>query len=301
MDDLEKLLAETDIAYRRDCTLAELTTFKVGGAADVVFYPESVEQCTALIRLAGQAGKKLVFLGNGSNVIGSDRGCRDWIVLSTRLTELSLGENGRICAGAGVKTVKVSSFAAQNSLSGLEFAQGIPGTVGGAVFMNAGAYGGSMDQITVKTHYLDETGRLCVLEGKEHQFGYRESFFSRNPGCMILSTELLLTPGNAEEIHGRMEDFRKRRKEKQPLEYPSAGSTFKRPQGDFAGRLIEEAGLKGYRIGDAQVSEKHAGFIINRGCATGDEIMQLIRVVQERVKERFGVDLECEVRYLGEK
>lgn len=301
MDQLENILNKLQIPYRLDQTFAELSTFKVGGPVEAVFYPETTEQCGKLIRYAASAGKQLIFLGNGSNILGSDRGSRDWIIRTDRLAELSLDTDCVMRVGAGVKTVKASSFAAKNGCSGLEFAHGIPGTMGGAVFMNAGAYGGSMDQIVLRTHYLDEQGELHTLEAGDHCFGYRKSFFSEHPSYLIVATELQLHRGDPGEILETIRDLQQRRRDKQPLEYPSAGSTFKRPEGYFAGKLIEDAGLKGYRIGGAQVSEKHAGFVINRENATGSDVRQLICYIQEQVRETAGVELECEVRYLGEE
>ncbi len=300
MDSLQNLFKKLHISFSETNNLAELTTFKVGGPADLVLYPETAEQCAILIRLAKEQGKRLIYLGNGSNILGSDSGCRDWILKTDRLTELSLDQNGVMKVGAGVRTVKASSFAAKSGFSGLEFAYGIPGTIGGAVFMNAGAYGGTMDQVVLRTHYLDEHGDIHTLEGKDHDFNYRDSFFIHHPEYLILSTELQLHPGDSEEIFALIDDLQQRRREKQPLEFPSAGSTFKRPEGYFAGKLIEDAGLKGCRIGGAEVSEKHAGFIINRDHATGADVRRLIDHVQESVMEKFGVKLECEVRYLGE-
>ncbi len=301
MNSLLVFLEKSHIPFSKNATLAELTTFKVGGPADIVVYPESTEQCTALIRFAKEQGRTLIFLGNGSNMLGSDMGCRDWIIKTERLSELSLDENGIMKVGAGIRTVKASSFAAKSGYTGLEFAHGIPGSIGGAVFMNAGAYGGSMDQVVIRTHYLDENGVPHTLEKKDHAYGYRESFFMKHPNYLILSTELQLKKGNTDEILAVIDDLQQRRRDKQPLEYPSAGSTFKRPEGYFAGKLIEDAGLKGCRIGGAEVSEKHAGFIINRDHATGTDVRQLIAYVQKTVKDQFGVDLECEVRCLGEE
>ncbi len=301
MDALKLLLSQLNIDVRTDCTLAELTTFKVGGPADVVLYPHTVEQCAAVIRFAAQANQRLVYLGNGSNLLGQDAGCRDWILKTDGLNELTLKENGVLRVGAGVRNVKVSSFAVKNSLTGLEFAHGIPGTIGGAIFMNAGAYGGAMEQVVLKTEYLNEQGDLCCLDAKDHCFGYRHSFFMEHPEYLIVGCELQLSKGDVETIQRTINDLQQRRRDKQPLEYPSAGSTFKRPEGYFAGKLIEDAGLKGYRVGDAQVSEKHAGFVINRGNATGAEVRQLIKDVQQKVFAQFGVHLECEVRSLGEE
>lgn len=299
MEPLQTALNELNIPYRQDQTLADLSTFKVGGPAELVFYPENAEQCAALIRLANNVGKNLIFLGNGSNILGSDKGCTDWILKTDRLSELTLDQNGLMQVGAGVRTVKASSVSAKHGFTGLEFAHGIPGSMGGAVFMNAGAYGGTMDQIVVRTHYLDKEGNCHTLEAADHAYGYRESFFIHHPEYLIVGTELQLKPGNTDEILALIEDLQQRRRDKQPLEYPSAGSTFKRPEGYFAGKLIEDAGLKGYAVGGARVSEKHAGFIINGGDATGSDVRQLISHVQKTVKDQFGVELECEVRYLG--
>ena len=299
MEGFELVLKELHIPFRTDRTLAELTTFKVGGPADLVLYPQTVEQCAALIRYANETGRRLIYLGNGSNMLGEDGGCRDWIVKTDGLSELSVDEAGMMTVGAGVRTVKASSFAAKKSFSGLEFAHGIPGTIGGAIYMNAGAYGGTMDQIVLETKYLNEKGELCVLKAEDHGFGYRKSFFMEHPEYLIVGCRLQLTKGERDAILATIQELQQRRKEKQPLEFASAGSTFKRPEGYFAGKLIEDAGLKGYQIGDAQVSEKHAGFIINRGNATGDEVRQLIAYVRQKVKEHAGVELECEVRSLG--
>ncbi|MBQ8894103.1 MAG: UDP-N-acetylmuramate dehydrogenase [Clostridia bacterium] len=299
MDSFVNMLNEHQIPFRKDCTLAELSTFKIGGPVEYVFYPESVIQCRALIQLSRDQGKKLVYLGNGSNILGSDAGCEEWILKTDRLDEIRLSNDGVMTVGAGIKTVKASSFAAKSGFSGLEFAHGIPGTVGGAVFMNAGAYGGAMEQIVLRTHYLDDNGNEQILEGKDHQFGYRKSFFIQHPEYLIVSVDLQLKKGDSAEIYSLINDLQQRRRDKQPLEYPSAGSTFKRPEGYFAGKLIEDSGLKGFRIGDAQVSEKHAGFVINRGHATGSEVRQLIKHIQKTVQENYGVELECEVRYLG--
>ena len=300
MKSYQERLDQLHISYSEETTLAELTTFKVGGAADLVLYPESAEQCTALLLMAKEYGKRLIYLGNGSNMLGSDKGCRDWILKTDRLAELSLDDNGVLYVGAGVKCVKASSFAAKSGFSGMEFAHGIPGTLGGAVFMNAGAYVGSMDQIVKRTFYLNERGEVCILEGEKHDFGYRKSYFMQHPEYLILGTELQLKKGKTEEILALIEDLQQRRRDKQPLEYPSGGSTFKRPEGNFAGKLIEDAGLKGCSVGGAQVSEKHAGFVINYNHATGDDVRALIAHVQAVVKEKFGVTLECEIRFLGE-
>lgn len=297
----EDFLIKNQINYRTDLTLAELSSFKIGGKADMVLYPSTAEQCALLIRYAKERGERLIFLGNGSNVLCSDDGCRNWILKTEGLNTLKLEENNILTVGAGVRLVKASSFTAKESLTGMEFAYGIPGSMGGAVFMNAGAYGGSMDQIVVETKYMDTDGDIHCLLGDDHQFGYRHSFFSEHPEYLILETRIQLKPGNQEEIFATIEDLQSRRKEKQPLEYPSAGSTFKRPEGYFAGKLIQDAGLRGCSIGGAQVSEKHCGFIINRGGATCEDVKNLICHVKNEVKQQFDVELECEVKELGAK
>ncbi|MBQ7096179.1 MAG: UDP-N-acetylmuramate dehydrogenase [Clostridia bacterium] len=299
MKKLEDFLIKNQIIYRTDLTLADLSTFKIGGKADMVVYPSTEEQCTALIRFAKKQGEKLIFLGNGSNVLCSDDGCRNWILKTEGLNRLQLDKNHVLTVGAGVRLVKASSFTAKEGLTGMEFAYGIPGSMGGAIFMNAGAYGGSMDQIVIETRYLDSNGDPHILKGERHQFGYRHSFFTEHPDYLIIETRLQLQPGDKKEILATIEDLQNRRKEKQPLEYPSAGSTFKRPEGYFAGKLIQDAGLRGHSIGGAQVSEKHCGFIINAGGASCKDIKELIRYVQQEVKKQFDVQLECEVRELG--
>ena len=301
MNSIKQFISQWNIDFRDDCTLSELTTFKVGGKADLVLFPDSIEQCKALLSWAKSEGEKLVFLGNGSNVLGSDKGCREIIVRTDRFDRLELDDQGVLHVGAGVRGVKASSFAAKNAFSGIEFLYGIPGTVGGAVFMNAGAYDGAMEQVVLRTHYIDGDGNLCILDKDQHRFGYRQSFFMDHPECLILETELQLRSGDKTEILALIDELQRRRREKQPLEFPSAGSTFKRPVGHFAGKLIQDAGLGGFAIGGAQVSDKHCGFIINRNNATGEDVRRLIEYVKAAVFDRFGVHLECEVRYLGEE
>ena len=299
--DILDFLNKNKISYRTDLSLADLSSFKIGGKADLVIYPKDEEQASSLIRFAKEKGERLIFLGNGSNLLCSDLGCREWILKTEKMDTLTLDEEGVFTVGAGVRLVKASSYASKKGWGGMEFAYGIPGSIGGAVFMNAGAYNGSMDQIVVETRYIDEAGNLHSLLGDSHDFGYRKSFFSAHPEYLITSTKLQLHKGNAEEILATIDDLQKRRKEKQPLEYPSAGSTFKRPEGYFAGKLIQDAGLRGYSIVGAQVSEKHCGFIINKGGATCADVKALIAHVQKVVKEQFGVELECEVKEFGSK
>ncbi len=237
-------------------------------------------------------------LGKGSNVLFADEGYPGVIIeIGAGMEKVErIGDTG-IRAQAGVSLSALAAFAAREGLSGLEFAGGIPGTLGGAVTMNAGAYGGEMKDVIVSAKVMDEEGAVKVLSCGELELGYRTSIVQKKQ-LVVLEAEFLLNPGTTEEIQNTMKELNAKRREKQPLEYPSAGSTFKRPEGYFAGKLIEDAGLRGYRVGDAQVSEKHCGFVVNRGKATCAEVLQLIEEVQKKVKEQFGVQLEPEVRII---
>ena len=275
------------------------TTFRVGGPVTLMALPRSVEELSTAVSLAREAGIEPFFLGRGSNLLVADRGAEAFLIkLAGGLDRLELlGENS-LYVGAGVTLAQAAVFALEHALTGLEFAHGIPGTLGGGVFMNAGAYDGELSQVVSWADVLDETGRRFRLEGPDLELGYRTSVFSRKP-WVVTGARLDLTPGDPAAIRARMEDLSHRRRSKQPLEFPSAGSTFKRPAGHFAGALIQEAGLKGVRIGGAQVSEKHAGFVVNTGGATSDDILSLIRLVRDTVLEKTGVLLEPEVRMLG--
>ena len=275
------------------------TTFRVGGPVTLMALPRSVEELGRVVSLAKEAGIEPFFLGRGSNLLVADRGAEAFLVkLAGGLDRLELlGENS-LYVGAGVTLAQAAMFALEHALTGLEFAHGIPGTLGGGVFMNAGAYDGELSQVISWADCLDETGALRRLAGEELELGYRTSVFSRKP-WVVTGARLDLTSGDPAAIRARMDDLSHRRRSKQPLEFPSAGSTFKRPPGHFAGALIQEAGMKGARIGGAQVSEKHAGFVVNTGGATADDILSLIRLVRDTVLEKTGVLLEPEVRMLG--
>ena len=275
------------------------TTFRVGGPVTLMALPRSVEELSTVVSLAKEAGIEPFFLGRGSNLLVADRGAEAFLIkLAGGLDRLELlGENS-LYVGAGVTLAQAAVFALEHALTGLEFAHGIPGTLGGGVFMNAGAYDGELSQVISWADCLDESGRIQRLAGEELELGYRTSVFSRKP-WVVTGARLDLTPGDPAAIRARMEDLSHRRRSKQPLEFPSAGSTFKRPAGHFAGALIQEAGLKGVRVGGAQVSEKHAGFVVNTGGATSDDILSLIRLVRDTVLEKTGVLLEPEVRMLG--
>ena len=274
------------------------TTFKVGGPAEYYVCPKCA-QIPEIISLCKVYGIPWMVIGNGSNLLVGDRGISGLVMeLGKEAARITVEEN-TIRAEAGALLSVTAGNAAQHGLTGMEFASGIPGTVGGAVVMNAGAYGGEMSQIVKKAVVLTMEGTQRELSSEELDFAYRHSSIPGN-NAIVLSTELVLQKGEKDAIREQMAKLRSQRSGKQPLEYPSAGSTFKRPEGYFAGKLIQDAGLRGYCVGDAQVSEKHCGFVINRGGATAAEIRQLIRDVQERVEEQFGVRLEPEVRFLGE-
>lgn len=273
------------------------TTFRIGGPARYFINLTPDTPVPALLAALHRTGEPVTILGRGSNLLVRDEGIPGVVVCTLGRSRVRV-EGSRILAQSGAALAQVAAAALANGLAGAEFAAGIPGSVGGAVFMNAGAYGGSMADIVTKTAYTLPDGTEETLHGGEHGFGYRESAYKTAPERVILSAELQLRNGDPAEIRAKMEDFAMRRRDKQPLEFPSAGSTFKRPEGHFAGKLIEDCGLKGFSVGGAQVSEKHAGFLINRGGATADDMRRLIEEVQARVLSASGVELECEVQLL---
>ena len=275
------------------------TTFRIGGPADCLILPASMEDVAFVFQCLKRHDIPFVILGNGSNVLVLDKGIRGAVIkFNSPISAIRKKEN-TLTAGAGALLRDVSEFAAENSLSGMEFACGIPGSIGGAVFMNAGAYDGEMKNIVSAVRAISPKGEIVQFAANELDFGYRHSIFQEN-GCAICEVDLTLTPGNAEEIKEKIAGFTERRESKQPLEMPSAGSTFKRPEGHYAGTLIEQTGLKGFTVGGAQVSDKHAGFVVNAGDATAKDVLELIRQVQDRVFEKHHVKLFPEVRILGE-
>ena len=274
------------------------TTFRVGGPADVLFLPESEEQLVQALSIAREAGVPCIVIGNGSNLVVRDGGIRGLVIALGEGMAAIVRTGETLTAWAGASLARVSAYAQAGGLSGLEFASGIPGTLGGGCAMNAGAYGGQLSDVLIDARVLlDGAVRTLTVDGM--QMGYRTSLPLREGG-IVISARFALTPDDPEAIAERMRELNARRREKQPLNYPSAGSTFKRPEGYFAGALIEQAGLKGKRVGGAQVSEKHAGFIVNTGGSTAKDILTLIGIVQDEVEARFGVRLETEVRILGE-
>lgn len=277
--------------------MAGHTTFRLGGPADCFVQLENETQIRGVQRYLGLAEIPFFVMGNGSNLLVSDRGYRGVILqIGQKMDHISVAGNHMI-AKAGASMAQAARAALEYGLTGLEFASGIPGTVGGGVVMNAGAYGGEMAQVVTQVNVVNREGELMELDNETMEFGYRTSSI-RNHSFTVTEVHFELRPGAREEIRAKMEELASRRREKQPLEYPSAGSTFKRPEGYFAGKLIMEAGLGGFQIGGARVSEKHCGFVINTGNATAQDVRDVISEVQERVKDRFHVDLEPEVIFL---
>lgn len=280
--------------------MARHTTFRAGGPADYFAEPETKKELAALLDCCRQAGMPHYILGNGSNLLVGDRGYRGVIISMGGEPWCRIRTEGTaLFAGAGALLSVAARRALSASLTGMEFASGIPGTLGGAVVMNAGAYGSEMKEILKAVRVLTPAGAVETIPAEALELGYRTSCIARR-GYVVLEAELSLKPGNETDIRARMEELAALRKEKQPCEYPSAGSTFKRPEGFFAGKLIQDAGLRGFQVGGAQVSEKHCGFVINRDHGTAADIMAVCTEVKRRVKEQFGVELEMEVKTLGE-
>lgn len=274
------------------------TTFQVGGEAACFVKVESKDQLAKIIKYLNMVEREYFILGNGSNLLVGDKGYKGVVIDMTNLNKIERDGN-KVTAQAGALLSVVAKEAYNNSLTGMEFASGIPGTIGGAVVMNAGAYDGEMKQIVKTVTVLSAQGEELVFDNDTMEFSYRNSSI-KNTSFVVVEAELELSEGNSEEIKAKMDDFARRRREKQPLSYPSAGSTFKRPEGYFAGKLIMDANLRGHRIGGARVSEKHCGFIINDGTASAADIKELIEEVIERVKDKFGVTLETEIIELGD-
>ena len=274
------------------------TSFKIGGPADEFCEVHNEEEIKELIKYAKEKVIPYTIMGNGSNLLVGDKGIRGLVIKLAKGFENIEVIGDKIIAKSGILLSRLSNAAFENGLSGIEFASGIPGTLGGAVYMNAGAYGGEMKDVIEKVTYLSN-GEIKTAEKGELDFGYRHSRFTGTED-IILSAELQLKKADKTEIRAMMDDFKERRCSKQPLSMPSAGSTFKRPEGYFAGKLIEDAGLKGKAIGGAQVSEKHSGFVVNTGDATAQDVLDLIKFIQDTVYEKFGVKLETEVKMLGE-
>ncbi len=294
---------DSSIEIRENEPLSKHSSFKIGGPAKIAVFPKNKGEFVQVLRAVGGCNYKYMVVGNGSNLLFDDEGYDGIIIFTKKMVETEYiykGDKTVIHVECGKSLTELASETGKkHSLIGLEFAYGIPGTVGGAVYMNAGAYGGQMSDIVVETEYFDPAdGNIKVIRGDEHRFDYRHSIFAEHPEYVILSTTIEMTEGNAEEIFAVMNKNMTARREKQPLEYPNAGSTFKRPTGYFAGKLIEDSGLKGYTVGGAQISPKHAGFTVNIGGATSGDVLAVMEHTKKVVLENYGVELEREIIYV---
>ena len=284
------------LTLKREELLSHHTSFRIGGPAEVMAFPHTVGELSDLLRTASALGVRPALLGAGTNVLAPDEGLRGLVIVTRDcLMCLERTDETHIAALAGVSMAKLAVFAQEANLTGLEFAHGIPGTVGGGVYMNAGAYGGEIMQVAEKTDFLRMDGSMQTFTGVAQGFAYRTSAFQSMQG-VIVRTVFALTQGKREAIRAHMQELAEKRRASQPLELPSAGSAFKRPVGGYAAALIEQAGLKGFQVGGAAVSEKHAGFIVNRGGATAADVLKLIEIVRKRVLENSGIALEPEIR-----
>lgn len=296
-DELTDYIEETRVF--KEESMKKHTTFRVGGNADYFVVPKTEEEVKHIVNLCKKEEVPYFILGNGSNLLVGDKGYRGVIIqICKEMNQIEVQGNS-LLVQAGALLSKVGSAALEAGLTGFEFASGIPGTMGGAVFMNAGAYGGEMKDVLAEVTVLDQNGEVRILKKEELELGYRTSIVAKK-GYVVLSARVALQAGEKETIAARMQELKVQRTTKQPLEYPSAGSTFKRPEGYFAGKLIADSGLRGFQVGGAQVSEKHCGFVINKENATASDIVELMNQVIERVQKKFGVTLEPEVRKLGE-
>ena len=293
---LDKKLEEylPDLRVEKEEPMSRHTSFRIGGPARRMAFPVTKEQVVILTGLAQECEARVVVIGNGTNLLAADEGLDALVINTSELCEIRRIDDVTLDADAGVSLARLATFACGEGLSGLEFAHGIPGTLGGAVCMNAGAYDGEMKQVLLSATALYEDG-IRTLSAEELELSYRHSVFSHTD-AIVLSARVGLVKGDEAQIRDKMRELMERRKKSQPLEYPSAGSTFKRPVGYFAGTLIDQAGLKGTRVGGAEVSEKHAGFVINRGGATCQDVEELIKKVQSVIREKNGVELEPEVK-----
>lgn len=290
------IYSENQIEF--NANMSEHIYFKVGGPADVLLTPNTKEQVVKTVKVCKENNIPYYVIGNGSNLLVKDGGMRGVIIKLTEINSISTSD-GKVIAETGALLKDVSKIALDNNLTGLEFACGIPGSIGGAVFMNAGAYNGEIKDVIESAEVLTEDGNIINYTKEELNLGYRTSRVMEEK-AIVLEAVFALQYGEHEKIKARVDDLTEKRESKQPLEYPSAGSTFKRPEGHFAGKLIQDAGLKGYSIGGAAVSQKHSGFVINKGGATAKDILDLIAYIQSEVKNQFGVDLHPEVRIIGE-
>lgn len=283
-----------------DESMSKHTSFKIGGNADILVKPTSMIQIKQIIDFCKKKNIKYIVIGNGTNLLVKDGGIRELVIkIGPDFNNIEIKEN-YITASSGTSLIALSHLAYKHGLGGLEFACGIPGTLGGAIKMNAGAFKGEMSDIVYSTKYLNENGEICEIKENQHRFAYRESIFDNNSDLIILESTLRLFEKDKTEIKERMDYCTNYRKEKQPINYPSAGSSFKRPEGHFPGQLIEECGLKGFRVGGAEVSTLHANFIINSNNATAKDVLELMEYIQKKVYDKFNVNLEPEIKVIGE-
>lgn len=301
MDKFDQLAARlgtiAGLEVRRDLPLAAYTTFRIGGPAAIALFPSTAEAARAALDMICAAEVPYYTIGNGSNLLCADAGFTGAVLFTGKMKQVSFAGT-TVTAEAGASLTALAAEAQRRGLDGLAFAYGIPGSVGGAVRMNAGAYGGEMANVVVASRCYDVAAHTEKAIA-DHSFSYRHSIYTDHPADVVLSVTMALSSGDPAEILARMQDYMQRRRDKQPLELPSAGSVFKRPEGYFAGKLIEDCGLKGSAIGGAQVSEKHAGFIVNRGGATADDVLRLIEHIRATVRRTYNVELECELIRLG--
>lgn len=297
LEKLQELVGEAKVLEKE--SMANHTTFRIGGPADYFVMPDDTEELAAVLKLCKEEQMPYFILGNGSNLLVGDEGFRGVVIQLYKNFDGCSIEGTTVTARAGAMLIRVAKEAGKAGLTGLEFASGIPGTIGGAMVMNAGAYGGEMKDVVTEVTVLTKDGEVKVLSNEEMNFRYRGSVVE-DEGYIVLEAVMELEEGNVEEIKARMDELSLQRRTKQPIEYPSAGSTFKRPEGYFAGKLIQDAGLRGYTVGGAQVSEKHCGFVINAGGATAADVMNLMKDVSDKVNAQYGVTLEPEVKQIGE-
>lgn len=298
-ENIKDLFEKKGILFMENEPMSKHTSFKIGGNCKLMVYPNSTSQIQDIIKVCQDNGILYIILGRGSNLLVSDSGYDGVVICSNKLNNINLISDTEIYCESGVNLIQLCNFALKKSLSGLEFACGIPGSVGGAIFMNAGAYGGEMRDIVQSVKYMDSIGNIYELESSELDFSYRHSFFE-DKNYFILSATIKLHKSDQHSIRSLMNDLLKKRKTKQPLEFPSAGSTFKRPKEGYAAALIEQCGLKGKTIGGAQISKKHSGFIVNIGNASCKDVNDLILETQKVVKQQTGIWLESEIKFIGD-
>lgn len=297
ISELEALNAKKLLEFSEKAPLAEWSTFRIGGPADLIIRPSCIEGMREAVKVLKKFRFDYRICGNGSNLVFPDEGLRSAVIFTTSMKKMHI-DGTRLYAEAGVSISAAAALAQKNALGGLEFAYGIPGSCGGAVYMNAGAFNGEIrDVLTESTYYDPDADEFVTVKGMAHEFGYRKSVYMKHD-YIIVSAVFELSAGDAEDIKESMNFFWQRRVEKQPLNYPSAGSVFKRYQGYFTAKLIQDAGLKGYTIGGAQVSEKHSGFIINRGGATAADVKRLVDVIRQTIYDKNGINIECEIKFI---